>query len=212
MAWLSGVLTALCLAIGGLHLFRALRRPRGRPLEIGYAVMALGMAGMYSPLGDPVPAPVWVVLFLLGACGFGASLLRARSLTLCDGEALHLLVGSVAMLFMLWADQQAGGAAGHWAHAAGAAGMVGVASAAALVLAAYFVLHTMRCVDRLRVARTAATPVAVAVAVHDTGRGEGRDTVRDTAPAATGACALPLPALAHLLMTAAMAIMLVGMI
>jgi hypothetical protein len=207
MAWLHGVLAALCLAIGGLHVVRVARLRRGRVLEAAYAGMALGMAGMFSPIGDPVPTPVWVALFLLCGAWFGGLLLRVRSPGALDGEALHVLVGSAAMLFMLGADHQAGAAnGGHPAHAGGAPGTAGIGSAVALVFAAYFVLHLLRCADRLQAARLGAPaavgappgpPAAVATAV--------RSSVR--AP-----CSVTGPALAHVLMTATMAVMLVGMI
>ena len=221
MVWVHGALAAVCLVIGGLHLCRLARLRRGRVVETGYAAMALGMAGMFSPIGDPVPAPVWTAVFLLCGGWFGVLLARRPRVPdpagVLGGEALHLAVGSVAMLFMLAADHQAGGLGSrHPAHEVDAPGLAGAASAVALVLAAYFVLHTLRCVDRLRVARlgdrppTGSAPLPTAPLPARPGT---------SAPAATATRArrdahLPgaLPALAHLLMTAAMATMLVGMI
>ncbi len=217
MVWVHGALAVVCLVIGGLHLFRVGRQPRGRALEAGYAVMALGMAGMFSPVGDPVPAPVWTGAFLLCGAWFGALLAR-RSLGVLGGEALHLVVGSVAMLFMLAADHQAGGlGVRHPAHEVDAPGLAGAASAVALALAAYFVLHTLRCADRLRAARLGGGPSAAGAAgpipPGPTSPARTASTATATAPAlAPEACAATLPALAHLLMTVAMATMLVGMI
>ena len=233
MAWLHGVLAALSLAVGLLHLLRLATRRRQVALQASYAAMGLGMAAMYSPVGDPVPAPVWVALFLLGAGWFGGLVVRDRSPGALGGEALHLVVGSAAMLFMLGADRQAGGTAGgHPAHVVGAPGMAGIASAVAIVLAAYFVLHVLRCADRLRAARL-ATPAAG----PEPGAGPRARTVtaprttalrttalrttalrttalRTTALGApvTAHCSRTAPAVAHLLMTMIMAIMLIGMI
>ncbi len=215
MIWVHGALAGLSMAIGGLHLFRAVRLRSGRVLEAAYAAMALGMAGMFSPVGDPVPGPAWAVLFALSGAWFGAVLLRFRSPGVLDGEALHVVVGSAAMLFMLGADHQAGGveahAGGHLAHGGGAPGMVGVASAVALVFAAYFVLHTLRCADRLRTARAGGpAPVSAPVTIR---RGAGAVATAAAAEAPPrGVCSGTVAALAHLLMTAAMAYMSIVMI
>jgi hypothetical protein len=211
MGWVHGALAVLSLAIGLMHLVRLVLRRRDLVLEGSYAAMALGMAGMFSPLGDPLPAGFWGVVFLLCAGWFGGLMIRARAVGLLGGEAAHLVIGSAAMLFMLGADRAAGGVGGqHAAHGAGAPGMVGVASAIALVFAAYFVLHTLRCADRLWATRPAVAPgrprTAGGIAAPDAATAVALRT-----PAA-GLCSPPGPALAHLLMTAAMAIMLVEMI
>jgi Domain of unknown function (DUF5134) len=210
MAWLHGVLAALSLAVGLLHLLRLATRRRDAVLEASYAAMGLGMAAMYSPVGDPVPAPVWAALFLLCAGWFGGLIVRDRSPRALAGEALHLVVGSAAMLFMLGADQQAGGTAGgHAAHVAGAPGMAGIASAVAIVFAAYFVLHVLRCADRLRACRL-DTP-AVAPGPQPGGASPARTATALRAPTAAH-CSRTAPAVAHLLMTMIMAVMLIGMI
>jgi hypothetical protein len=214
MAWVHGALAVVCLGIGGLHLFRVGRQPRGRALEAAYAVMALGMAGMFSPVGDPVPAPAWTGVFLMCGAWFGVLLAR-RSLGVLGGEALHLVVGSVAMLFMLAADHQAGGLGiRHRAHEVDAPGLAGAASAVALVLAAYFVLHALRCADRLRVARLGGGPSADRAAGTTSLRtASSASPSTATAPVlAPDACSATLPVLAHLSMTVAMATMLIGMI
>ena len=211
MVWLDGALCGLCLAIGGLHLVRAVRGRGDRLLEAAFAVMALGMAGMFSPVGDPVPGPVWATLFVLTATWFGALLLRERDEGAVGGDALHLVVGSAAMLFMLGAGHQGGMAdassGGHIAHGGGAPGVVGAASAVALVLAAYFVLHTLRCADRVRAVRG-----GVAVAVNASVTATATATATAVRAPAADPCTTPASALAHLAMTTAMAYMLVGMI
>jgi hypothetical protein len=211
MAWVHGVLAVLCLAIGGLHLVRLVRMRHGRALEAAYAGMALGMAGMFAPAGDPVPAPLWIALFLLGGGWFGGLLLHARSIGALGGEARHLLVGSAAMLFMLGADHDTGAVDGrHAAPAAGAPGTAGLASAVALAFAAYFVLHTLRCADRLRATPGGERAGRPVLAAADPGPAAAIATVvRSPAPTP---CSTSVSATAHLVMTAAMAIMLVGLI
>jgi hypothetical protein len=202
---LHGALAVLCLAVGLLHLTRLVRRRRDIALEAGYAAMALGMAGMFSPIGDPVPEAAWVAVFLLAGVGFAAALARTGSEHPLRGEVRHLTVGSATMLFMLGADHRADtGAGGHAAHTPTAPGMVGIASAVALVLAAYFVMHVLRCADRLRAA-TVAAPAPI------DGRRVGPVAVALAAPASER-CSARTAAVAHLLMTAAMAVMLVDMI
>jgi hypothetical protein len=100
--------------------------------------MGLGMAAMFSPLGNPVPAPLWTVGFALGVVWFGGAMLRSRTF----GDAGHHVVGSGAMLLML--------AAGHSAHGRGAAATLGAASVAALALTGYFAWHALRCADACR--------------------------------------------------------------
>jgi hypothetical protein len=62
MSWVSAALAVVCLAVSGLHLARlALHAggfgdvPGGPVGEVSHAAMALGMAAMFSPLGDPLP-------------------------------------------------------------------------------------------------------------------------------------------------------------
>jgi hypothetical protein len=213
MAWPHGVLAALSLAVGLLHLLRLATRRREVALEASYAAMGLGMAAMYSPVGDPVPAPVWAALFLLCAGWFGGLIVRDRSPGALGGEALHLVVGSAAMLFMLGADQQAGATGGgHAAHVVGAPGLAGIASAVSIAFAAYFVLHVLRCADRLRAARL-ETP-AVGSEPGGAPRARTVTALRTTALRAPVAahCSRAAPAVAHLLMTMIMTVMLIGMI
>lgn len=220
MAWVHGVLALVCLVIGGLHLVRLGTLRRGRVLEAGYAAMAVGMAGMFSPWGDPVPASAWTAVFLIGLAWFGGILLRARSVTALHGEALHLAVGSAAMLFMLGADHRAAAVGGaHPAHASDAPGLAGVASAVALVFAAYFVLHALRCADRLRwtSGRSRARRAATAAGGQTDAGALAGVAVAAPAPGrlrAVGAAggARWVSGVAHLTMTSAMAVMLVAMI
>jgi hypothetical protein len=214
MVWVHGVLAALCLAVGALHLVRAVLRRREIALELSYAAMGLGMADMLAPVALPGAAPLWVTVFVLCGGWFGALMLRARSPRLLGGEALHLVVGSAAMLFMLGSGHgDTGGAGGHAAHAGGPATVVGLGSAVALVLGAYFVLHTLRCTDRLRAARSGrALGRPPAEPQGDRQLGTAGGTALALRSPAAAVCTSSSAALAHLVMTVAMAVSLVAMI
>jgi hypothetical protein len=200
MAWTSGVLAVLCLAIAVFHLARLLVRRRDVAGELAHAAMGLGMAAMFSPLGDPVPGQAWTAVFVLCAAWFAGAAVRSRRV---GGEAGHHVVGSAAMLFMLADGHGAPAAdgaahAGHAAHGGAAAGTLGLASLAALLLTSYFAWHALRCADRCRL-----TP-----------------PTSEGAPAGGGVLALRAPvrsldapqvaAVAHLVMAVLMAVMLLG--
>jgi hypothetical protein len=150
VGWVSGGLALACLGVGLLHLFRMVVLRQDVAGELSHAAMGLGMAAMFSPLGNPVPGPVWTVVFTLGVVWFGGAV--ARSWTF-GGDAGHHVVGSGAMLLML--------AAGHSAHGHGAAGTLGLASVVALGLTGYFAWHALRCADGCRRPEPDAAPVAV---------------------------------------------------
>lgn len=198
MAWLSVIFCGVCLIVGTLHLVRMIVTRGDLAAEASHAAMGLGMAAMFVPLLDPVPAPVWVAAFGVSAAWFAAVALRRR----CP-EARHHVVASGAMLFMLLAGHShAPGRAGaaHAGHLG--SGAIGVASVVALALVGYFAWHVLRCADRLG---PAAQPAAVPVGVGPDG------TVALRAPAL--ALAAPRTAvLAHLVMAAAMAVMLLGLV
>jgi hypothetical protein len=198
MGWVSGGLAVICLGVGLLHLLRLAVRRRDPVGELSHAAMGLGMAAMFSPLGDPVPVPVWTIVFLLFAAWFGATVLRTGSL---GGEAAHHVVGSGAMLFMLAAGHgaaAAAGPAGHAAHGGGTTETLGLASLAALVLTGYFAWHALRCADACRrPEHTARSSGSAAVALRTT-------TWSLDAPQTA--------AVGHLVMAGAMAVMLLGMV
>ena len=98
MAWLSSTLAVGCLAVGVLHVLRLVVLGRDRAAEVSYAAMGVGMAAMFSPFGDPVPAALWTTVFLLIGVWFVARALRAGNLA---GDAAHHILGSASMLFML---------------------------------------------------------------------------------------------------------------
>lgn len=195
MTTLAGILAVACLAVGGFHLLRLRLDPIG---ELSHAAMGVGMAAMFSPLGDPVPAPVWIAVFVLCGAWFAASALRSPA-GRCRADAVHHVVGSGAMLFMLLGAHGAGVAgtgavhAGHVGHGGGPDGGLGLASLAGIVLAGYFTWHVLRCGDRLRTDRPAPQEGSVTVRT---------DVLRDAR----------VVALAHVVMAAAMAVMLLGMV
>lgn len=163
MGWLSGALAIACVGVVVLHLLRLAVLRRDVVGEASHAAMGLGMAAMFSPLGDPVPGPAWAVVFVLSGLWFGALALRSGSMA---GDAGHHVVGSGAMLFMLFSGHShapgvgGSGHPGHLVHGAAPAGGLGFGSVAAIVLAGYFAWHVLRCTDRLHVAAgLAAAPV-----------------------------------------------------
>ena len=191
MGWGSGALAVVCLAVGVMHLVRLAVVRRDVVGEASQVAMALGMAAMASPLGDPVPEPVhggvraqrpWFGVLAFRSGGSG-------------DEAAHHVVGSVAMSFMLAADHPTG----HEAHVAPA--MPGIAPVAAMALTGYFAWHVLRCADRCRT----TVPVAAGGA---------------PAGSAAGSMALPAfslrapqtAAAGDLVLAAAMAAMLLGMV
>jgi hypothetical protein len=198
MGWLSGILAVVCLVVGLFHLARLAVRRQDVASELAHAVMGLGMAAMFSPLGNPVPAPVWTVLFALLGLWFAGAVLYSRTF---GGAATHHVIGSGAMLFMLAAGHAAPAAdpaahAGHAAHGGGTAETLGMASAVALVLAGYFAWHALRCSEAFRQAEPAAPGPSV-VSVRAPAR-----PLHDQ----------QLAAVAHVVMAVAMAVMLFGMV
>src|SRR4051794_15580272 len=155
MAWFNALLACVSLGLGLLHLVRlATARRDGRPLagEASHAVMGFGMAAMFSPVGAPVPAAVWIAAFGLSAAWFAALTLRTGP---AGDDAGHHVVCGVAMLFMLslGLGEQAASGGPHAHHAA--AGPAAWTSVVAIVLAGYFAWHVMRCGDRVAAARRA---------------------------------------------------------
>jgi Domain of unknown function (DUF5134) len=191
---MSGGLAVLCVAVGLFHLARLGVRRRDVMSELAHAAMGLGMAAMFAPVHDPVPGPVWTVVFVLSLAWFGAAALRSGTI---GGDAGHHVVGSGAMLFML--------AAGHAVHGDGTAGGLAAASLAALVLTGYFAWHALRCIDRCRSPEPEPEPGSGAVAAPGAATVALRARVRTFEAPQTAA-------VAHLVMAATMAVMLLGMV
>jgi hypothetical protein len=145
----AGLLAVVCLAVAALHVVRFAVLRTDPACELSHGAMGAGMAAMFSPFGDPVPAPVWTGVFVLCGAWFAAVAPRADR-----AHARHHVIGSGAMLFMLLGSHGGGVAgagsvhAGHVDHDPGVG--AGLASLVAIVLAGYFAWHVLRCVDRLR--------------------------------------------------------------
>lgn len=208
--WIDVPLAVVCL-LAGLHYIGLLVARRGPVVaSAAPAVMGLGMAAMFAPAADPVPDPVWVVVFLLVAAGFGAAVLRAGSLL---GEPGHHAVGAVAMVFMLLvhAHGPAGPPLGsadpepahHGGAAGGAPGIGLLLTAVALAFAAWFIADIAR-----GLAHSGAGPAGAAsrAAVASTAGTAVAPPVVPGAPSALRSMPLARP-----VMSAAMVVMLVGM-
>lgn len=193
---LAVVLAGGCLMAGICFVARCATRGALVLSSAAHAVMAVGMAAMFVPAVDPVPRPVWAGLFLLLGAWFGAAAIREGSLL---GEPGNHVVGAVAMLFMLASHggpeasaAAATGEAEHAHHGVGSAvaGAGLATTVVALALAAWFLTDIVR---RL----TATRP----------GRASGA-----AAPANSRAALLSAaPTAPFVLMSGAMAIMLLGM-
>jgi hypothetical protein len=173
------IFVVACLAVAGYHAAALIThsmdtrdgaaRRRGGGYELSHLGMALGMAAMFSPLGDPVPRLVWLIVFGMAAAWFATCLLQAS--TPADDAAHHHLVANLAMLFMVAGDHRqhgAGGAAGgpvsssHEGHTAVAGGgwIEGpIGTVLTVALAGYFAVHTVRSLWVLFSAALQAKPV-----------------------------------------------------
>jgi hypothetical protein len=162
----------LCLGTTGVCLALAAVGVGPRPAQLAHAAMGVGMAGMFSPWGDPLPARLGLAAFAVLGAWFAAAALRGDR---ADDGAVHLAVSSAAMALMYLLHGHAApagpGAAGgpHAGHVAagGAAGLV--VTPLALLLAGYFGWHAWICVHQ---ARGPAGGAAGAVAVRAGTRAE----------------------------------------
>jgi hypothetical protein len=194
MTWGTGALAVACLAAGVLHLVRLVVVRRDVAGEVSHAAMALGMAAMASPLGDPVPQPVWTAVYVLVAGWFAVLVLHTRAV---GGDAVHHVVGSGAMLFMLGVDHSAG----HGVHAGHGGGPVsGLVPLVAMALTGYFAWHALRCADRCR-------DEPAPCAEHPGGDSGGEAAVRTLSLHAPR-----VGAVGHLVAAVAMSAMLLGMV
>jgi hypothetical protein len=204
------VLAVACLAVGVLHLVRLAVVRRDVVGEASHVAMALGMAAMASPFGNPVPEPVWTMVFVLIAAWFALLVVRSGGF---GGERGHHVVGSVAMLFMLAVEHgSASSVGGHMAGMGGVphgpAAVVVLAPVAAIALAGYFGWHTLRCADRCR--RTPCSEHTPALAI-----GRAAPDAAVAAVALRPAWSLRTPqtaAAGHLVLAVSMAAMLLTMV
>lgn len=154
--WVNALLAVIALGTGVVFLLAAGRRPAEHLGCLAHALMGFGMAGMFSPWGDPVPPAVGAVVFVVVAAWFAAKLLRNGRLGLT--ESTHLVVGPAAMVLMYLTpmNHRPTDAAmvdpAHAGHtmAMGGAGGSPLLSAVALGLMGYFVWYAWILAGRLR--------------------------------------------------------------
>lgn len=150
--WVNALLAATALASGVIFLLAAARRPAERLGCLAHALMGVGMAGMFSPWGDPVPAAGGALVFGLIAAWFAAAALRTGRLGMT--ESVHLVVGPAAMVLMYLTMGSVHGRSMHAGSmpAAAAPGQTGgspLLSAVALALIGYFVWYAWILAARL---------------------------------------------------------------
>jgi hypothetical protein len=151
--WVSWVFAAV---FAGVALFFAVRllasstdpSSTDPSADASHGVMSLGMAAMFWPWGNPVPALYWQVLFGIAAAWFTVRLLRrgARSATIPQSGPhrgdLHHVLGSLAMVYMLAAVPAVHGVA-HGMHMPGMS-VPGIAlPALAWALVGYFLVSAV---------------------------------------------------------------------
>ncbi|MGH3883507.1 MAG: DUF5134 domain-containing protein [Pseudonocardiaceae bacterium] len=207
--WVGWVFAAV---FAGLALFFAVRLFASRrgasnndPSADGsHAVMSAGMAAMFWPWGNPVPALYWQVLFSIAAAWFAVRLLRryARSATILQpglgrGADLHHVLGNLAMVYML-AAVPAGHGVAHSAHIPESAPGIAL-PALAWAFVAYFLVFAVWSGARL------IEPVGI-VAATSAGAGSLSDGPRGvvTSPHVLGS--------SHVVMGIGMSYMLVTML
>lgn len=160
----------LCLGIAATCLALAVTAVGDRPAQLAHAVTGVGMAGMFSPWGDPVPVAAGVAVFAVVGAGFAARALRGGG---TDSGATHVAISSAAMCVMYLLHHHGGhpapGAPATGAHAGhaptgGAADLV--VMSVVLVTAGYFVWHAWTCTHWARSPRTAPSTDTVARATR----------------------------------------------
>jgi hypothetical protein len=98
LTWVNALLAVISLGTGVVFVQAAARRPAGRFCFLAHALMGLGMAGMFSPWGDPVRPGAGALVFVVIAAWFGAQLLRTGRVG--PTGSIHLVVGPAAMVLM----------------------------------------------------------------------------------------------------------------
>lgn len=211
--WLDVSLAVACLLVAAHYLGRLVTDRVPFVPAASHAAMGVGMAAMFVPAFDPVPRPAWVAIFLLIGAWFGAAAVRAGSLL---GDPGHLAVGAVAMLFMLLGHTHGPtGSAGpvdpepahHGGVTAGSPGLL--LTVVALGFAAWFIADVAHRLGRA--AATGSPATTSVVAHHAAGAADPGPGTVDSPPAAPRSPAVLAGVAAPVVMSAAMAIMLLGM-
>lgn len=175
--WGNGLVVMMSLLVAAVFAVRAAVGSRDRGVFLAHALMGVGMAGMFWPSGDPVPASAGAAVFGVIAAWFGASWLHRGSRRIdC---AAHVAVASVAMALMylthrahLTQAARGGGTPGHGGHVALPGGPGALIAAAGLLLTGYFLWHAWESVPRERApapALAGAAAVADGVRCHGAG-------------------------------------------
>ncbi|HZC64372.1 MAG TPA: DUF5134 domain-containing protein [Streptosporangiaceae bacterium] len=164
--WLAGVLAALMIATAAycatrLIIARVHRRPDERDVDLVHTVMGVAMAGMLVSWLNPLPNPVWAVMFSAGTAWFGwrawhdrrSRAVRDAAATRPTGRASqphHVphLVMCGAMVYMLLAVGAVTSAT-HPGTIMGSPATVGRFPLLALILAVFMVAYVMWQADRL---------------------------------------------------------------
>jgi hypothetical protein len=176
--WLAGILAVIMIATAGycatrLIVARAHRRPDERDVDLVHTMMGVAMAGMLVSWLNPLPNPVWAVLFSGGTAWFGWRAWRGRQRRADATDSRqsphphHVphLVMCGAMVYMLLAAGAATPAAGT-GMAMGGPATAGRFPLLALVLAVFMVGYVMWQADRLpALTRSAAECAASTLAV-----------------------------------------------
>lgn len=164
----TALLCAASLVAAGVLAVRAIRPGADRAAAAAHVLMGLGMAGMFSPWGDPTPPMLGAAVFAVAAAWFLAQRLRSGA----SDDGLHLVVGPAAMVLMYLTAPAAGSApggghAGHAGHAAATGGTVGsFVPVVALALAGYFVWHAWHVLRSPDAAAVGDTAVAARVGIE----------------------------------------------
>jgi hypothetical protein len=120
-AWVQWIFAAMYAVLTLFYVVRFLAAgsTTNRSVDVSRCVMSLGMIAMLVPWIDPLPRLSWQVLFSLAAGHIALRLIRRRMrpapVPAPDGDGhheLHLMIGGLAMVYMLAATSAGPGMAG----------------------------------------------------------------------------------------------------
>jgi hypothetical protein len=214
--WLAGILAALMIATAAycatrLIIARVHRRPDERDVDLVHTVMGVAMAGMLVNWLNPLPNPVWAVMFSAGTAWFGwrawhdrrSRAERDAAATRPTGRPSHPhhvphLVMCGAMVYMLLGVGAVTSAAGT-GMAIGGLTPAGHFPLLALILAVFMVGYVMWQADRLPALARASTArpapaVTPALTLSPVAAGGGQATQADETATAPDLAASPAPA------------------
>jgi hypothetical protein len=212
--WLAGILAVIMIVTAAycatrLIIARVHRRPDGRDVDLVHTVMGVAMAGMLVSWLNPVPNPVWAVMFSAGTAWFGWRAWHDRrpravrnATARPTGRPSHPhhvphLVMCGAMVYMLLAAG-AVTAAAHTGMTIGAPATAGHFPLLALLLAVFMVGYVMWQADRLPALARVSTPrpaptLALALAPSPVAAGGGQATQADEAATTPDLATSPAP-------------------